>query len=65
MKVLRGVTSIRACPALLSKHFEEPTLALVSRSRPCAQMSKSRMHLDMSVPAYLRARPAADLALDT
>lgn len=40
-------------------------LALGSLSCPCAHMSKSRMHLGWSVPAYLRARPAADLALDT
>lgn len=65
VQVLRGVTSVCACPTPLSKHFEEPTLALVSPSGPCAHMSKSRMHLDMSMPAYLRARPAADLALDT
>lgn len=65
VKVPRGITSICACPAPLSKDFEEPTLALVSPSCPCACMSKSRRHLDMSVPAYLRARPAADLALDT
>lgn len=64
VKVLREVTSISACPAPLSKHFEEPTLALVSPSCSCAHMSKSRMHLEMSVHAYLRARPAADLALD-
>lgn len=64
VKVLREVASISACPAPLSKHFEEPTLALVSPSCSCAHMSKSRMHLEMSVHAYLRARPAADLALD-